>query len=197
MINGNQRTAQNHQTNEPKTALVQPITAQNFCDFAALNYSTDIKPTIDALIMTASEACIRYTGRDLLQREWTYKSDRHPEGQAALYGVSYMPSCRPAWIQLPIGPVVSVDTVAVDGETVTPEKVDLAGRRVFIDGGKDIVIEYTAGYTAIPDTLLTGIKMMALYIYERRGACDVRNAALESGAMAIWHPLKYYQAGAL
>lgn len=197
MINGNQRATPNYQTNEPKTALVQPITAQNFCDFAALNYSADIKPMIDALIMTASEACIRYTGRDPLQREWTYKLDRHPEDQAALHGVSYMPSCRSAWIQLPIGPVDSVDTVTVDGESVTPEKVDLAGRRVFIDGGKDIVIEYTAGYAVIPDTLLTGIKMMALYLYERRGACDVGNAAIESGAMAIWHPLKYYQAGAL
>ena len=197
MINGNQRTAQNYQTNEPKTALAQPITAQNFCDFAALNYSADIEPMLDALIMTASETCIRYTGRDLLQREWTYKSDRHPEDQTALHGVSYMPSRRSAWLQLPVGPVYSVDTVTVDGETVTPEKVERAGRRVFINGGKNIVIEYTAGYAVIPDTLLTGIKMMALYLYERRGACDVRNAAFESGAMAIWHPLKYYQAGAL
>ena len=197
MINGNQRATPNYQTNEPKTFLVQPITAQQFCDFAALNYSVDIKPMLDALITTASEACIRYTGRDLLQREWTYKSDRHPEDQSALHGVSYMPSRRSAWIQLPIGPVDSVDSVIVDGETVTPEKVDLAGRRVSINGGKNIVIEYTAGYEVIPDTLLTGIKLMALYLYERRGACDVRNAAVESGAMSIWHPLKYYQAGAL
>ena len=147
--------------------------------------------------MTASEACIRYTGRDILQREWTYKSARHPEDQAALHGISYMPSRRSAWIQLPVGPAVSVDTVTVDGETVTPEKIDLPGRRVFIDGGENIVIDYTAGHETIPETLLTGIKMMALYLYERRGACDDANAAIESGAMAIWRQLKYYQAGAL
>ena len=93
MINGNQRTAQNYQTNEPKTALVQPITAQNFCDFAALNYSADIKPARCAHHDRIRKACIRYTGRDLLQREWTYKSDRHPEDQAALHGVSI---CRRA-----------------------------------------------------------------------------------------------------
>lgn len=194
MTNGNQTRTDNYFSNAPQTALALPFTAQVLADFSALDYSVAIKPILDSLILTAAQMCIDYTQRDLLQRDWIYKIDRNPETQRQFGGVSISPARLADWVRLPIGPVNSITSVKVDGTLTTDYQRD--GQRLVLPGkyGK-IEIAYKAGYTVIPEIMLTGVKMLAVYLYERRGACDIGDAITASGAAAILRSQCIYGGG--
>lgn len=189
MINGYQRTQREYKINQPSTDLIQPFTAQSFADFIAIDYTTAIKPVLDSFIQTAAEICVQYTNTDLLKRDWVYKLDKNPKLQAAFTGVCPMYAVFDDYVYLPIKPVTAIKTVKLNDETMTNYEFDLGEQaRVQIEGIGSIEITYTAGYDLIPERLLLGIKMLAAYLFERRGACDATDAIKLSGAAGIWQP---------
>ena len=127
------------------------------------------------------------------------------EGARADYGTH----SEVASVEFPRHPLSSITSVAVydqDGSSTavtvgTTFDVDtnsIPGRMALKFGKtwpihlqpiNSIEIVYVAGYGAsaadVPSPLITAIKMMAAYLYEHRGQCDVHDAYRKSGAAAL------------
>lgn len=186
MPTGNQRTQPNAASNVTSDPLVAPVTAAELQSFMGLPAGQDTS-IIDALILSATELFIGRHGIDVSPRSYAYTIDRVPERQPGFTGVSVMSALADWWITLPIGPVVSVDTVTVGGEVVTPD-IDLPTRRVCVRGSGKVVIQYTAG--AVPGAQIKdGIKFLAAFLYEHRGSCEMGDARRKSGAAIFWSNL--------
>lgn len=194
-VAGNQRLRPNYQSNRPQTNLLSPVSAQELADFLSLDFDADDGQILNGFLLAATQACIDYTNIELLEREWVFKMDRNPERQPGYAGVGILHAYASWWLSIPVWPVLSVDAVEVAGEAVTPASVDLSSRpaRVEVDESGSIEIQYTAGHEAIDDInpqLLLGIKMLAGYLYEHRGACDIADAIGKSGAAMMWNNSK-------
>ena len=189
-VSGNQRLRPNYYSNKPQTNLESPISTTDLANFLSLEFCSDTE-TLTSYLLAATQACIDYTNIELLQREWIYKIDRSPERQAGYMGVGIMHSYADWWVSLPIYPIISIDVVNVAEEAVTPQSIDLDSRpaRIEINESGAIQIEYTAGHESVYDInpqLLLGIKMLAGYLYDHRGACDIKDAMNASGAAMMW-----------
>jgi hypothetical protein len=140
--------------------------------------------------LAATQACIDHTNTELLQRQWTYRSDRQPPRQQGYTGIALMAELAPWWISIPLWPVSSIEDINLNGDAAEYD-ADLHSKpaRVQVEGQGSIVIEYTAGHATaeeIDPRLILGIKMLAAYLYEHRGACEMDDAIRKSGAKAIW-----------
>lgn len=189
-VSGNQRLRPNYQSNRPQTYLESPVTTAELADFLSLEFCSDTE-TLTGYLLAATQACIDYTNIELLEREWVLKMDRNPERQAGFMGAGIMHAYAAWWIQLPIYPVLSIDSIKVAGESVTARSTDLDSRpaRVEVDESGEIEITYTAGHENVQDInpqILLGIKMLAGYLYDHRGACDITDALKASGAAMMW-----------
>jgi hypothetical protein len=188
---GNQRLRSNKSSNTTSDPLVSPVTAQELADFLSIAYSSADASLYNGFLLAATDACIKHTNIELLEREYTFKSDRYPERQQGYGGVGIMYAYRSWWINLPVYPVISVDSVTVDGTAADDPMIDLDSRPARVEPKEmgAVVIEYTAGHATaaqINPQLLLGIKMYAAYLYEHRGMCDVNEALKSSGASALW-----------
>lgn len=144
-----------------------------------------------AFLLAASDQCIKYTNYELLQRTYTLKTDYFPHRQNGLAGVGMMYAYRSWWVNLPLYPVISVTSVKVNDELADDPLIDLDSRPARVEPKEMGAIEiiYVAGHAnaaAINPQLLLGIKMLAAYLYEHRGACDVNEAVRSSGAAMLW-----------
>lgn len=174
-------------SNRTLDPLISPVTNSELAEFLSVEASD---PLLPGLLLAASQACIDYTNIELLERDYTLKYDRTPERQAGYAGLGIMGSLSAWWISIPLWPVPSIQSVTVGGEVVTPDQ-DLNSKpaRVAIQGFGPTEVHYTAGHADsadIPPLLILGIKMLAAYLYEHRGACDVQDAIKQSGAASVW-----------
>jgi uncharacterized phiE125 gp8 family phage protein len=190
-VSGNQRLRPNYQSNKPQGGLCSPVSVQEMGEFLSLEVGVGDAQLISAYLQAATQACLDYTNIEMLERQWVLKMDRNPERQAGYLGVGLMHAYAAWWVQLPVYPVQSIDSVKVAGESVTARSIDLDSRpaRVEVDESGAIEITYTAGHASIQDInpqLLLGIKMLAGYLYDHRGACDVGEAVKASGAAMMW-----------
>jgi len=188
---GNQRLRANKISNKTTDALVSPVTPQQLADFLSIDYNSADADLYNGFLLAATDACIKHTNIELLERDYTLKADRFPERQPGYGGVGIMYAYRSWWIDLPLYPVSAVTSVEIDGETADSPEIDLDSRPARIDPKEmgAVVIEYTAGHATaaqINPQLLLGIKMYAAYLYEHRGMCDVNEALKSSGASALW-----------
>jgi len=188
---GNQRTRPNKVSNRTTDLLQSPVTPKELADFLSIDYCSDDSTLISSLLLSATQACINYTNIELLEREYTYIADRPIERQAGYIGVGMMHAYRAWWVDLPIYPVLSVDSVLVNDEPAEYE-ADLLSRpaRIEIDNLGRVEITYRAGHASpyeIDAQLLLGIKMLAGFLFEHRGACDAAGALSKSGAAALWN----------
>ena len=188
---GNQRLRPNKYSNQTNEPLVSPVTAEELADFLSIQYAESDDSLYESFLLAASAACVSYTNLELLEREYVYKSDYYPNRQDGLAGVSIMFSYRSWWINLPVFPVVSVDSVEVNGDLTDDAEIDLSSRPARVEPKEygSIEITYTAGHEsveAIDSRILLGIKSLAAYLYEHRGACDVNDALRKSGAASMW-----------
>ena len=185
---GNQRARPNKQSNTTADALVSPVTPAQFADYLELDYSPSDDTLLNAHLLTACGWYIAHMNNELLQRQWLLKFDRYPSQGESLSPVAANLS---PWVNIPLYPVTVIDSVTVDtiAETVTSDLDSKPPRVFFTSYGENIEITYTAGYPTaadIPPSIILGINMMAGYLYEHRGACDIGNAAKESGAVSVW-----------
>ena len=128
---------------------------------------------------------------ELLQRAWSLKFDRYPSQGESFGGLSPVNANLKSWVDIPLYPVTTIDSVTVDSEveTTTSDLYSKPPRVFFTSYGINIDINYTAGYpnaADIPENVIMGLMMMAGYLYEHRGACEIGNAAKESGAGALF-----------
>ena len=188
---GNQRTKPNKQSNTTTGALVSPVTPAEFSSYLGLDYNAADDALLNSFLLAACEYYIAHASNELLQREWVLKLDRYPSQGESFSGLSPVAANLSDWVNIPLYPVTAITAVTVDSEveTVTSD-FDSKPPRVFFESyGENIEITYTAGYVLaadIPSSVLLGINMMAGYLYEHRGACNIGNAAKESGANSAW-----------
>ena len=191
MSNGNQRLRPNHQSNTTADKLVSPVEPWEFAEYLGLDYDAPMDALLNAHLLTACSWYIAHMNNELLQRTWSLKLDSYPSLGESFGGLSHINSRLAPWVNIPIYPVTSIDAVTIDGEVETVESdLDSKPPRVMFNTyGNNIVIDYTAGYETtadIPQNTLLGINMMAAYLYEHRGACDIGDAAKQSGAVSVW-----------
>jgi len=190
MSNGNQRATPNAQSNTTNDPLVSPVTAEQFADYLILDYSPSDDVLLNAHLLTACGWYIAHMNNELLQRDYSLKLDRYPTQGDSFNGISPIAANIQPWAILPLYPVTAVASVLVDN-FVAEFETDLDSKppRVFMSTGIKIDITYTAGYPTasdIPANIILGINMMAGYLYEHRGSCDIGHAAKESGAASVW-----------
>ena len=192
---GNQRLRPNKSSNRTTDSLVSPITPQQLADFLSIDYNAADANLYNGFLLAACDACIKYTNVELLQRTYTFKSDRYPERQEGYGGVGIMYAYRSWWINLPVYPVISVTSVEVDGTAADDPSIDLDSIPARVEPKEMGAIEivYEAGHATaaeINSQLLLGVKMLAAYLYEHRGMCDVTDAVRASGAATLWDSAK-------
>lgn len=133
-------------------------------------------------IKTASEYFVKYTGIELGLRDSKVTGTRE---QRVYSGLSPVGIKLADWVEIPIYPVTEVKSLEIDGETVTPE-IDFDKRPHLIKVGNAEKVEMvvTAGHAqgTVDESIKMAILMLAGFIVEHRGACDLTDAAILSGA---------------
>ena len=190
-VAGNQRQKPNKVTNRTTDQIVSPVSPRELADFLSVTYSSADDDLYNGFLLAATERCIFYTGIELLQRNYKLKTDYYPQRQAGFSGVGIMHSYQAWWINLPVYPVIEINTVKVNDELVTDYFVDLESKpaRVETNDIGAIEIEYVAGHSSPADIspqLMLGITMLAAYLFEHRGACNISSAIIDSGAASLW-----------
>ena len=191
MSHGNQSLRPNKSSNTTADPLVSPVTPSELADFLGLDYTPADDALLNAHLLAACGWYIAHTNNELLQRSWSLKFDRYPSQGESFGGLSPVNANLKSWIDIPLYPVTVIDSVTVDGdaETVTSDLDSKPPRVFFTSYGLNIDINYTAGYPTaadIPENVIMGLMMMAGYLYEHRGACEIGNAAKESGAGSLF-----------
>lgn len=101
-------------------------------------------------------------------------------------------------VDLPYANLISVDGVDIydpDERTLTTDEYRVERTKVYVHGTyQRIVITYTAGWEDVPSPVQMAIMMMAAYLYEHRGACDMEDALTQSGAAGVLRPYKRHYA---
>lgn len=165
----------------PLSDTVSPVSVQELEKF--LDVEDD--PTLEDYLSIATDAVIAFLNVDLLPRQWKYVQNIKRDPMTVNY--KRFPVRDWGWINLPYTALVTVDSVEVDG-TAVDHLVDSESRpgRVYPQVfGDQLVVTYTAGASHVPATIKTGIKMVASYLYEHAGACDVSQIIAKSGAEGV------------
>ena len=166
---------------KPLTDTVSPVSVQELQSFL----DVDDDATLEDWLSVATDLVISYLNVDLLPRQWKYTRNLRRDPLTVDY--KRFPVRDWGWVELPYTALVSVDAVEVDGEAVEylTDDESRPGRVYPQTFGDQLVITYTAGNSKVPATVRTGIKMVASYLYEHAGACDVTQAIHKSGADAV------------
>ena len=191
-MSGNQTTRPNNVSNITADALVSPVLVSDITDFLLLETLDEYDPqysVIEGFLLAACQYCIDYTNVELLERDWVYQADYYPSRRRGFGGIDKIPSLNAWWVKFPIWPVVSVESVTANGEEVVADdyELDIASKpaRIEFSYGTEIIIQYKAGHATVDEInprIILAIKMLASYLYERRGACDINDAGVKSGA---------------
>lgn len=178
----------------------------------------DETANLTLMIESATSQIEKYLGACLITQSFSVSYDHWPlqdepwwDGvrQAHINVITY--EGRAADIELPRWPLQSVDSITVDGSSITIGDyfiVDTAQRygRLALKRGatwpaltnaaaNGIVIVYTSGFGAnasdVPADLRMAVLQMAAYMFEHRGdGCSAENAFMESGAKDLCNMYK-------
>lgn len=192
MINGNQRAKQNKRSNTTTDPLISPVDPEELADYLGLDYESSDDVLLSSFLLTSCGWYIANMSHELLSRDYSLKFDYYPAEGDGYTGLSPISPNLNDWIDIPLYPVIAVTDVTAEAVTQTfTFDTDSKPPRVFLDDKfvQEIDITYSAGYTSkseIPPNTILGIQMMAAFLYEHRGACDIDDAAKQSGAMSVW-----------
>lgn len=179
--------------------LVSPVTVDDLADWLGVDNTDTLLP---AVLASSTDAVIRWLAFDLEPRAWTLTLWDWPViGTRSAPNLSGPLSRLAREIGLPYAAIQSVESVSVYGtattEFVARDDSIVFGQGVPYDRYKDneepaIVVEYTAGMNPIPAAVKDAIKMLASFLYEHRGACDVMDGLNRSGAAMMLQPYRKY-----
>lgn len=172
---------------------------------------TTFDDMLDALVRVATDYVEEQTGAALLTQTWRLSLDNLPSNRNEWWDgtrelpVTYLDGIG-RFIELPRWPVQSVTSVTLyddeDDATVVDSAIyyvdtdrrpgRIALRRdeiwptVVLRAANGVQVVFVAGYGSdpcdVPGPLVQAIKMMAAFLFEHRGECDVGDAATRSGA---------------
>lgn len=167
------------------TPGAEPVTVAEFKQHARIN-RIDEDPLIEAFLRAAREYCETHTRRQLSPATWRMTLDRFP-------------ACE---IRLPLPPLQSVTSITyVDGNG---DVQTLAADRYEVDASSQpgrihpaygyswpitreqlgsVNVTFVAGYSDVPATITTAIKLLAAHYYENREA--VTAGALTEVPLAV------------
>jgi hypothetical protein len=132
-----------------KTA-VEPVSLAEAKAWMRVDYGSE-DAIITSLIKTARTALERYLGISIIEKEITINA----------VGV-WLP------FAIPYQPVLSVDVIKVnDSEIDTPTDLVIRSNNVQT---VNIELEYTAGFTTVPEPLKHAIKEMVHFYFDNRGS---------------------------
>lgn len=171
---------------------------------------------IAGLIASARQMCESITGRSFMTQEYSLFLDRWPHRAATEWWDGIRDGAiseheRVACVDLPRGPVASVDEIrvyaqsgsyaVVDTQAYRIENASLTSRVVLQDGATvpqaqqttgGIEIRYTSGYGDTADTVpplaVTAMLQLIADMYQNRG--DMPGAAHRTGIRSLLMPLK-------
>jgi hypothetical protein len=163
----------------PQSDVVSPVTPAELAVFVGVN-----DPLFPRLLQTATDAVVRYINHDLNEREWVAIV---PAPAFDPVRVSKYPPVSNVF-ELPYTGLIQIISVTSNGAPVDYTVEHRRPARVTVHGWdyrSQIQIEYVAGMEIIPASIKMAIEMVAAYLYEHRGACDVDDAVIKSGAAGV------------
>lgn len=177
------------------TQLRSPVSTQELADWSRLD-SND--PTLIAALSIATNAVISFLKLDLLNRAWVLRYKEWPKiGTTINCSISRNQSYYKEFINLPYANLRSIESVKINGELTTdyivldgnPASLQFSTVPVYDNESYALEVNYTAGYGVsandVPQPIRTAIIMLASYISEHRGGCDMGNALDVSGAKLL------------
>ena len=171
----------------------------------------------ETALQMAGEYFVTSTGIELLERQYTGRLLRDSTISSGVYPVNRH---QPGWVELPMWPVIAIDSMTADGAAVLSPELDknVKPARLYVGGAQDVTIIATFGHDVttittsgygiavadsghghthggfvIDERICTAILMLAGFIVEHRGACDLTEAASKSGAAMLMNQLKLYR----
>lgn len=175
---------------------VAPVSVSEAEEFLGLPAGN---PLVESLLVAATDAAVRFTGKDLLTREWTLTHWDWPVwGTLARRNVGHPTGDYRREIELPYAITANVLSVTSYGEPVT----DFEARDTSIllngtgqAGHNDdpaIVVVYEAGFgpaaSDVPKAIRQAVLMHAAWLFEHRGDCDADAGLHRSGAASLLSP---------
>lgn len=174
----------------------EPISLDDTKLFLRVDYPDD-DTLVSALITAARERAETLTGRTLIPSTWTYNLDAFPYYYPHLYSPARTayPGYVQAWVDsqciyLPKPPLIAVTSVQYmcDGTnpgtytTLDPSQYTVDGAAeparvaplynlfwpVALAYPNSVQITYTAGYSIVPEVILTAMRLMITQWYENR-----------------------------
>jgi uncharacterized phiE125 gp8 family phage protein len=135
--------------------ITEPITLTEAKNFCKIDISTD-DDLINVLITAARQMCEAYTGVGFVEHN-------------ALAVLNNMNGD----IYIPYGPMIAINSVENDTDTVLVLDLDytLGGnefKRLRTPLANNITIDYTTGYTTLPEALKTALLNQVYYLYDNR-----------------------------
>ena len=161
-------------------------------------------PLLPRIARMASAIGVEYLQRELITRERRVIYQTWPVIGTLTDGLSGRTAKLSEHITLPYAQLLSVEDVAINGEAtedfgiVYDSPVKLRVNPVFdsSDSLPVIDIAYMAGFgdyiSSVPQGIRDGLMMLAAYLYEHRGACDVDDAIKKSGAAQMLQPYRFF-----
>lgn len=185
-----------------------PVTLAQVKEYMRVTAS-DQDSLITIFIESAAIIIENYLGAALINKQFKMVLDDVPNKRGDTIDRYWTTSTEAEVIRLRRWPLVTVDSITVDGTSYTVNDyfiVDGSQKRprlipkdnatlpVVDANGAGIEITFTAGYGEttddIPANIKTAIMMLSAYLYEHRGECSDIEAFNNSGAMGIVKQLR-------
>lgn len=186
----------------PMTDVESVITAQEFADWTGADLAD---PLFGPLSIAATSAVIEFLQSELITRERTTVYEDWPTtGTDSAPALSKNDAYLCPRVELPYARLSDPVTITVEagGEVTTDFRVldTLPAELYFdtfpvfnVDDAPALKLVYNAGFGTIddvPQAIKTAVLMIAGYLYDHRGACDVYDALKSSGAETALTPYK-------
>ena len=135
--------------------ITEPVTLTEAKNFCKIDISTD-DDLVNILITAARQMCEAYTGVGFVEHDVV----------AVLNNMN-------GDIYIPYGPMIAINSVENDSDTVLVLDLDytLGGnefKRLRTPLANNITIDYTTGYTTLPEALKTALLNQVYYLYDNR-----------------------------
>ena len=140
----------------------EPITLDEAKTYLKIDVFDD-DVLITSLITVARQMLENYLGISFLTQQWRYTIDNPKE-----------------YVYLPRPPIQSVQFVSVKGVTLTTTFEEDSGRVKFDPIPESATIDYTTGYTTLPEALKNAVLRLTAYLYENRTTTQIPDEVISA-----------------
>jgi hypothetical protein len=171
----------------PQSEIVSPVTVEEFAE--ALDVE-DTYPGLAGILIQATGALINYLRLDMLERPWKGEY-KQPLARAGLSRTRVLPLN----IELPYTGPATVTKVTGDGSELDSADYSVSGQNpVVVSLGSNfqhVEIEYTAGYTEVPEIYKAAIIRLGEIIFDNRGCSLAKLIEMSGVAQMLGDRVEY------